>query len=126
MMKCYVAGSSCPQEWPHVEACFANSHKEAKGFMWKNSGRLSDECDGDYMDLRVWRHKEHDGLFDQSKTEPYLVADDKTLRLMGWEMEGDRRCDSCGLASMDIEEFEVCDTCMQCAVCGFSGDCNDH
>ena len=125
-MKCYFAGSSSPMDYPYVDACFARSHKEAKGFMWKHSYRLPDECDGDYMDLRVSRQKEHDRFIDPTKTEPYMVRDDKTLRRMGWSMEGDRQCDSCGLAAMGIDEFDVCDSCGQCKECGFSDECEEH
>ena len=125
-MKCYFAGSCNPFEWPYVEACFANSSKEAKAFMWKHSHRLSEECDSDYMDLRVNRKKEYDKLLDKSKTEPYLVSDPKTLRQMGWSMEGERQCDSCGLAAMDMAEFAVCDSCGSCPECGFDDECEEH
>lgn len=125
-MRCYFAGSSNPYEYPFVEACFANSHKEAKGFMWKHSHRLSEECDSDYMDLRVNRQKDYDKLYDESKTEPYLVTNPETLRIMGWSMEGERECDCCGLAAMGIDEHEVCDSCGQCSECGFDEECQEH
>lgn len=125
-MKCYFAGSSNPQEYPFVDACFARSSKEAKAFMWKNSYRISDECDGDYLDLRVIREKTGDQHFDQSKTEPYIIRDDKVLRLMGWSHEGERGCDSCGLYANEMDEFAVCDMCGQCAECGFDTECEGH
>jgi len=125
-MKCYVAGTSCPQEYPYVDACFANSSKEAKAFMWKNSHTLHDECDGDYMDLRVKRQPQADHLLDSSKEAPYIIRDYKTLRQMGWSIDGERQCDSCGLAAMDMDEFYVCDSCGQCPECGYDEECEEH
>lgn len=125
-MKCYFAGSANPQEYQYVDACFANSSKEAKSFMWKHSYRLADECDGDYMDLRAERQKAHDNLFDKSQSSPYIVRDNETLRKMGWSMEGERQCDSCGLAAMGMDEFHVCDDCGQCPECGCDEECEEH
>ena len=126
-MKCYTAGSTNPHDWPIVEVCFAERSKQAKAFLWKNSGRLSDECDGDYLDVRVLRNKDHDKFLDQSKTEPYLVKDTKVLRQMGWAMEGEQACDCCGLHAMDIDEFSVCSMCGQCQECAPDTDsgCDD-
>lgn len=121
-MKCYIAGSANPQEYDWVEACFANTSKEAKAFMWKNSHRLPDECNGEYMELRVNRRKDHDKFFDQSKTEPYIVSDNKTLREMGWKIEGDDTCCGCGLAEME-GEFPVCEDCDYCEDCGHDDEC---
>lgn len=125
-MKCYFAGSSNPQEYPYVDACFAASSKEAKAFMWKHSHRISDECDGDYMDMRVKYQKEYNGLVDPSKTEPYLVVSNKTLRQMGWANEGEHYCDCCGLAANGLDKFEVCAICGQCGECGHYDKCEDH
>lgn len=125
-MKCYFAGSSNPYEYPFVDACFARSSKEAKPFMWKNSYRLSDECDGEYTNLRVVREKTGDQYFDQSKTEPYIIRDNKVLRLMGWSYEGETACDACGLYANEMDEFAVCGMCGQCKECGFSDGCEEH
>lgn len=46
----------------------------------------------------------------------------KVLRLAGWREEGERTCDTCGLASLGIEEYEVCDECGQCKECGCECD----
>ena len=123
-MKCYVAGSSNPQEYNFVEVCFAGSTKEAKSFMWKRSHRLSDECDGDYMDVRVNRSKENDKFLDKSESTPYLVSDSATLRQMGWRNEDDAICAHCGMAEMG-DEFPVCEQCESCGECGHDDECSN-
>jgi len=123
-MKCYFAGSKNPYEYSHVEACFARTSKEAKAFMWKHSHRLSDECDGEYMDLRVARQPAHDKHLDESKTEPYIVSDESALRQMGWSHEGDARCIHCDLATLD-DKFPVCEECDACEDCGHGDECTN-
>lgn len=114
-MKCYFGGSRQPFEYDFVSACFANTAAEAKKLMWDKAD-LSIECDNDWHDARIIRKPEFDGLLDSGKTEPYIIRDDKTLRFMGWHIEGDRQCDSCGLFSFD-DAFPVCE-CGQCIECG--------
>lgn len=124
-MKCYFAGSGNSCDHSYVEACFANTAKEAKTFMWKNSFWLSDACDGDYMDLRVSRKKEHDGLFDSTNSVPYLIKEDKVLRQIGWHVEGDDICGRCELAAMD-GAFPVCEECYSCTECGHEDACKNQ
>lgn len=118
-MKCYFGGSNSPYaEFSFTSACFAQNAKEAKKLMW-NEGVLSDECDGDWLDANVVRKEQYETLIDTTKTEPYIIEDPKTLRLMGWGMEGDIRCDTCGLAEYD-GAYPVCEECGQCEECGHS------
>ncbi len=121
MLKCYVGGSKDPWEYSHVDACFANDAKQAKKLMWKR-GRLSEECEGDWLDARVVRAPEHDKLLDHEADMPYVVRSPNILRNMGWKMEDEYICDSCGLAPMGIEKFEVCNDCGMCADCAADDD----
>jgi len=120
-MKCYVGGSQKPHDHEFVEACFARNAKEAKSIMWK-CGNLSEECDGDYMGTRIIRKPEYDRLHDPKKDAPYIVADQQTLREMGWRMECDDICDSCGLSAFE-GEYPVCEECGQCNECGCTQTC---
>lgn len=114
-MKCYFGGSSYPGSHIYVEACFANSHKEAKKILWRDGSELAHECDGNYFDLRVKRHEMFDNLYDKSKTEAYVVNDDKTLREMGWLCDGDSSCAKCGLYTLDnkfpLNDHSLCEDC---------------
>ena len=46
-------------------------------------------------------------------------------RRMGWRIECERTCDTCGLAAMDLPEYRVCGECGQCPECGHSDDCEE-
>ena len=51
--------------------------------------------------------------------DPRLVEDDRTYRAYGWMVEGERRCDKCGLCPFPgVPKSVVCDECYQCAECG--------
>jgi hypothetical protein len=56
------------------------------------------------------------------------VSDGKTnegfRREVGFAVDGDNRCASCGLADMD-GEFPICDECGQCEECGHDEDCEE-
>lgn len=116
-MKCYLGGARAPHEYQWVSACFANNAKEAKYLMWKHSDRLTEECDYEYIEARIIRGPQHDNLLNDDKTEPYIIHENKTLRKMGWIMEGDATCDHCGLAEFG-EQWPVCETCQSCTDCG--------
>jgi hypothetical protein len=45
----------------------------------------------------------------------------EVLRAVGWAMEDDEACDSCGLHSMHDERFEICIECRNCVECGCEG-----
>lgn len=49
--------------------------------------------------------------------KPGVENDFAVLRKVGWRMEGDASCDTCGLYELD-GEFPVCEGCGQCADCG--------
>jgi hypothetical protein len=87
-MKCYFASSKLCAYYNRCEACFAPDLKQAKKLFW-SVGDMQAECDGDYFDMRVVRAKQYDLLYDATKTVPYLVRDEDTLRKMGWLFEGD-------------------------------------
>jgi hypothetical protein len=122
-MKCYMGGSRDPFEFDFVAVCFANNSKEAKRLMWNKSEMLGDECDGEWIDARVIRKSEYDDLLNTENQEPYIVRDEDTLRKMGWGIEGDRRCDTCGFAEFE-GKWPICEECGQCSECGHL-DCED-
>ena len=70
----------------------------------------------DYIDVRIRRNKELDGHY-EGKTVEYRA---EILRLAGFYNHGDSglSCDTCGLYSMGIDKFEVCEKCHQCKECG--------
>ena len=47
------------------------------------------------------------------------------MRLAGFHEEGEPACDTCGLASLWLEEFTVCDECGQCLECGCCDGCQN-
>ena len=121
-MKCYIGGSTYPGDFDFVAACFAANGKEAKRILWKY-GDLQDECCGEYMNARVIRAPEHDHLFEKiGRTDAYIIRDDFIFREMGWMLEGDARCSSCGLAEYD-GWWPLCEHCEQCTECGHDDDC---
>lgn len=100
---------------------FANSNQEAKkiGYLVDNVGSEG------FITLRASRLPDVDSLLDCEKDKPYVVKDDKTLRLSGFHLEGDDKCSSCGLAEFD-GEFPVCESCGNCAECGCDEECNHN
>lgn len=119
-LKCYFGGSSNPYDHAYVSHCFARTQKEAKKLMW-SQGRLNEECDGEWIDARIERKPAYDKLADGMQ-EAYIATDTKIEREMGWMMDGDTICGTCGLATMD-NEYPVCDECDQCTDCGHSDGC---
>lgn len=122
-LKCYVGGSYDPFEYEYVEACFAESRKEAKRLLWKHTD-LPEECDHEWMNARVVRKKEYDALLDPDAKSAYVVTDRAVLRQMHWGCEDDMRCEACGLAEMN-GDWPVCDDCGQCPDCGHDDECSE-
>ena len=124
-MKCYIGGSSEPGDCDFVTACFAKNSREARKLMWKY-GDLSEECEGHWVLARAIRAKQHDPLFAKYglKTEQ-VIWEDSIYRDMGWVMEGDQRCASCGLATYE-GKWPLCDYCGQCVECGHDDGCGDN
>lgn len=121
-MKCYFGGAREPSEYSFLTACFAGDRKEAKRLIW-NYGEVAEDCDHDFMELRVIRMPEHDKLFGHDdRDDAHVIRDDNLLREMGWMCDGDERCGGCGLATMD-GKFPVCDECDMCDDCGHDDDC---
>lgn len=121
ILKCWWAGNPGFGEFDWGDAVFANSYKEARKLAWNCGRQVQDMCDGDYMQMKLLRQKEFDSL--AVGDESYVCTDQEALRKMGWRMEGDSFCDSCGLAEYD-ELHPVCQGCMQCDECGC--DCEVH
>ena len=48
---------------------------------------------------------------------PQLIRDPECLRLLGWCDDGERDCESCGLASMGLDQYAICDNCDCCKEC---------
>ena len=56
---------------------------------------------------------------------PGVEDDARVHRRMGWRIEGERSCDTCGLAPMDLPQYRVCDECGQCPECWHAEDCEE-
>lgn len=115
--KVYVGGDSDTL----CGACVANSVKEAKALLWNDSD-VCDACDGDYYALRVRRARQYDIIARAWSLEPGVVRNSAALRAMGFSIDGDPACVSCGLYTMD-GEFSLCPDCEQCEECGHADDC---
>lgn len=121
-MKCYVGGSVNPNDFQFVSACFASNAKEAKRIMW-NLGELANECEGEWLEARVIRQEEHDYLFGKDgRNDAHVINDDWTMREMGWMIDGDSRCCSCGKADYD-GKWPLCCECDSCPDCGHDDEC---
>lgn len=122
-MKCYFGGSSL-QGLDHEfrSICFAQNLQQAKQLIWKY-GDVHEDCDSEYIYLRVVRRPEHDDMFGKDgRKDAHVVTDRAIYREMGWSVECDEHCDGCGLATMD-GDFPLCDECDMCAECGHEDDC---
>lgn len=122
-LRCWFASSKEETEFNYIEVVFARSHQEAKTTAWKRGWDIVDECDNNYLNLKISRKKEFDHL--ASGVAPYICRDKKTLREMWIMLEGDAVCDSCGKAEFE-GEFPVCEECGQCVVCGHMDDCQTN
>lgn len=128
-LKCWFAGARDPYEHQFVDVVFAYSHRDARRIIWSHGEVITEECDSDFLRLRLTRKNEFDELADEN-----LVADGKRgyvpratsiLRKMGFCMDGDNACSSCGLAEFD-GQWPVCPECHQCAECGHDDDCDEE
>lgn len=63
-----------------------------------------------------------DGTAPAAGTDPHIENRDRVLREYGWSCDGDDRCESCGLATMD-GAFPICADCETCEDCGHAADC---
>lgn len=116
-MKVYVGGSATNV----CAACVASCIGEAKAFLW-GSPDVRDECEFDYTRLRVSRERRSDIVARAWSLETGVVRNSAALRAMGFGIDGDPACVSCGLYTMD-GEFPLCPDCEQCADCGHAEDC---
>lgn len=128
-LKCWFAGDRNPYEHQFVDVVFARSHKDAKRIVWGHGDMIGDECDGDYLRLRLTRKPEFDELADFNLTPygelGYVPRDHAILRKMRFCMDGDNTCSSCGLAEFD-GRWPVCPECHQCPDCGHDDDCPER
>lgn len=115
-LRCFIGVVPTDDNFSFHSICFANNSKEAKKIMWKYS-ELQDVADGNYLAARAKRCSEYDHLLDDSKCSAYIVRDNKTLRKVGWMVDGDESCITCGLYEMD-GDFKICDKCGNCEECG--------
>jgi hypothetical protein len=122
MMKCYIGGSTYPGDFDFIAACFAENKNEAKKILW-NDGDLSDECEGEYLNLHVIRMPKHDNLFGKTgRSDAHVVKNNSICREMFFSMEGDSRCAACGLAEYE-GLWPLCENCEQCSECGHDDGC---
>ena len=53
---------------------------------------------------------------------PHEERRPQVLRRLGWCVIGESTCSTCGLAPMDMDEFDLCGGCDQCPECGCDCD----
>lgn len=125
-LRLYFAGARHPSDWAvYREACFAHTSREAKLLMWRRGEFIQDECDWNYMELRVTRQREHDNMAAERGIAEPCIASSTFKRLFGWQCEGDSQCQHCMLYEFD-GEFPVCEHCEQCTECGHADDCPER
>jgi len=54
-----------------------------------------------------------------------VESDPRYLRNAGWRCEDETDCESCGLAAMGLDEYEVCSECNLCPECGHDETCEE-
>lgn len=125
-LRVYFGGSVTPSEHAYVAACFAHTARQARNLMWRQSDRLTEDCDWNITYARVAWQRGLSGMAESlGVTEPRMIDDTKTQRAMGWSCEGDSRCANCDLAEFD-GDYPLCEHCEQCEECGHHHDCPEH
>ena len=56
---------------------------------------------------------------------PGIEDNPEVQRELGWRIENEAACSTCGLASMDLPQYRVCDECDQCLACGHDEGCEE-
>lgn len=107
-MKAYMVHDGEPNE--SAVLVFASSEEEARKIGYQQ-GYLR----GDWDDVCADRHPTTDALAISGATDAYAENRPEVLREAGWHLEGDSRCCSCGLATMD-GQFPLCE-CENCEEC---------
>lgn len=100
------------------QAVWADSEEEAFALYCK----AHDYCELGTADV-VFSDRERLAAITPSRDEPHIECRPEVLRQLGWRVEGESTCDTCGLAAMDDERFRVCEECNQCLECGHDQDC---
>lgn len=96
---------------------FAKTSKEAK----KLGSKFVDP--EEWIELTSERREPYDIFLRADATEPYVEHYPEVLRQANWQYEDEYTCNSCGLAAMGIDQYEVCDDCGECLECGHQDDC---
>lgn len=73
----------------------------------------------DYVDVVAKRAPDCDKLVDERGER---IVGVRELRQLGWGQADESACESCGLWSFDMPEFEICGECGNCKECGHATD----
>lgn len=97
---------------------FAYKQSQAKVICLRGWPALEDP---EYIDMRATRQKQADRVC--RLTTPYIEEDFEILRKAGWHGMDREKCESCGLASMDMTKYYICPECNKCKECGHDNKC---
>ncbi len=106
----YVVSPASEDEYDHAVLVFAQSEEMACELG-------ASALDGEPENCKARRSPEHD-----ARAAKYLAGtvedDPEYLREIGWHLEGEMSCGSCGLYPMGLEKYAVCRVTSQCKECG--------
>lgn len=94
----------------------------------RNSGRAKVVWAGhikydEWININVTRVEDGDKYLRSDAKGEYAEQDVEILRQLGWTYEDEATCNSCGLAPMGMDKYEVCEDCELCLDCGHEDDC---
>lgn len=112
----YQVSDSDPSEF--AQLVVALNEKEAIDMVWKDG-----EYGGEKEDLMAEELADTDKVF-SLRDKSYIVKDYNILREYGFFIEGDHRCECCGLAEMS-GKYRLCEECGMCEDCGHEEDCKN-
>ena len=113
----YQVSDEDPTEF--AELVIALNEEEAVDIVWKD-GRY---C-GEKENLEVIEMDDSTKVF-LLRDKSYIVQDIGILREFDFQLEGDMRCECCGLAEMD-GKYPVCPECVMCEECGHEDGCSNY
>lgn len=102
-------------------AIWADSPEQAK--LWyvqsvEYEGGPVESLDEIHCEQAFFSNKPGVQEFQPAKPGVHIECRDEVLRLLGWAVENDNTCSTCGLAEMDDIRWRVCEGCCQCPDCG--------
>lgn len=99
------------------EGCIVYSYSEAAALEY---GALVNAWEVDWCDAtHAPQHDERAARHIATSVE----HDSEYLRSVGWRLEGEHSCESCGYHANGVEKFAVCRECALCKECGCEEGC---